>query len=83
MGPDVLFTYSLVWFPYVFKTLGCHNARDVELRLQKGLRFRFRESHELKVKICDIVLWKTFFDSGHKYCLICALLMSLVNKETL
>ena len=51
MGPDVLFTYSLVWFPYVFKTLGCHNAREVELRLQKGLRFRFRESHELKVKI--------------------------------
>ena len=28
---------------------GCHIARVVEERLQKGLRFRFRESQELSV----------------------------------
>ena len=35
-------------------TLGCHNANDVELRSQKGLRFRFRESHELNTKCWSI-----------------------------
>ena len=35
-------------------TLGCHNANDVELRLQKGLRFRFRESHELNTRCWSI-----------------------------
>ena len=28
-------------------TLGCHIAREVELVLQNGLRFKFRESQEL------------------------------------
>ena len=27
--------------------LGCHIAREVDDKLQKGLKFRFRESHEL------------------------------------
>ena len=33
--------------PKVSKTLGCHIAKEVEVKLQKGPRFRFRESHEL------------------------------------
>ena len=32
-------------------TLGCHIAREVEAKLQKGLRFKFRESQVLSVDL--------------------------------
>lgn len=38
-------------FPYVELRAGCHFARDDVVRLQKGLRLRFLESHSLE-KIC-------------------------------
>ena len=31
--------------------LGCHIAREVKVRLQKGLRFRFRESQVLEIML--------------------------------
>ena len=50
------------------KTLGCHIAREVKVRLQKVFRFKFRESQVLsmdqkigKRDICQIVLQQYIF----------------------
>ena len=47
--------------------LGCHIAREVKVRLQKGLRFRFRELQKLttmlqqdKIKYLDQYLFLNF-----------------------
>ena len=52
--------------------LGCHIAKEVEVRLQNGLKFKFRESQELKEshtfwhKINSDCVYPPKFSRGHR-----------------
>ena len=39
-------------FPYVALMLGCHFTKEDVVKLQKGLRFKFLESHNLEGDRC-------------------------------